>query len=283
MNGKTEVLKVFLNELTFARVRNTVAIDDNLLEFVDESGTTIRRENTDFQTKRRGFRRNEWDKVERSYSYYLGFAESTRGGDIHFDSKGHSYQNENFCELGVFTKQHHFNPPARGMLIVGNIVDPARPHFCKWARCSEAERLFVEFFLGRKKRFSPEDLHQLYVNRHISEGKQSDRLVSMAMLLIARDLKYFLDYRERHGTSIDEVVSNICTQFGEESLWEQYVEGALEQVRRHDDRDESPQLYYSQQIPRPAPEQIKDFQNYRQGKAAGLVTPFADLDLKSVS
>lgn len=273
-SGKFAVLKQYLSELTFARVRNAVAKDENLIAFTNRRGTTTYDDDPDFEERRREIGQKEWYETDRSYIFYYGFAEGTKGGDIHFDSKGHSYRNENFCELGVITKQQALNPPKRGCMIVGHVVNPERPHFCRWARCTESEKLFAEFVLGGKSHFSSEDLRQLYVHRHVSEGEHTNHLINMAMLLLAQDMDYYLDYRIRHGgNATDGQVHHVCVEMNfDPELWEKYKEKALTQ-------NLDPVLKYSALIPKPAPKPIIERRDVSDPEPVGIYTPFAGLKL----
>jgi hypothetical protein len=73
---------------------------------------------------------------------------------------------------------------------------------------------------GGKTRFSSEDQRRLFINRHISEGEHSNHLINMAMILLARDLEYFLSFRMRHGgNNVDSQVFDICNMY-DTALWE---------------------------------------------------------------
>lgn len=274
MSERLVELRQYLGELTFARVRNVVAKDENLVSFVNARGVTSWGDEPDFKERRREISPRTWYETDKSYTFYYGFAESTKGGDVHFDSKGHSYQNDDFCKLGVCTKQQALNPPRRGTMIVGQVVNGDKgPHFCKWARCTESERLFAEFVLSRRVRFSSEDLRRLYVSRHIREGEHTNHLINMATLLLARDLNHYLEHRIRHGgDNTDDQVYYVCVEMGfDPDLWKEYELKAREQNL---DRV----LKYSRLIPEPKPQPITERRAVEGDSApVDLNTPFANL------
>lgn len=260
-----------LEVLTFARVTNPVVKDEKLFHFTDARGISHWDDEPDFIECRYEMSSEQWHRVEKSYHFYFGFAHTTTG-DIHFDSKGHHHQLECYTGLGIMTKQFAMNPPTRGTWIVG-ITEPGKKgqHFRQWARCTESEKLFAEFVLSGKKNFSSEDRRRLCISRHISQGESSNRLCNMAMLLLARDLNYFLDTRMRHGGGcVDGQVFELCETFDYE-LWKEYEERARAQ-------NLDPALKYSEYIREPAPRPI--IEQRVGGKVENQVplnTPFAKL------
>ncbi len=272
LNEAFEALKRRLSGLTFALVTNTVAKDENLMSFVYK-GITTWNDEPGFEKRRSEISPNEWEKTDRSYHFFFGFAKS-KTGDIHFDSKGHNYHREDYTDLGIHTKQRALTPPSRGNWIVGSAINSKKPHFYQWTRCTEQEKLFTEFLLAGKTKFSDDDRRRLNISRHISEGPGYNRLINMAMLLLVRDLDYFLKTRLRHGgDSIDYQVFEIANVYDPE-LWEEYKGKALEQ-------NLDPVLKYSHLIPKPAPKPIVERRvDASEPDPVGLNTPFADLSLK---
>ena len=272
MNENIEALRRYLQALTFAQVVYTVAKDSNLSSFKDVTGGTTYSEDPDFEDRRRQMSRSAWVKTEKSYSFYYGFVRA-RSGPIHFDSKGQANASEEYSGLGVFTKQNRLTPPNSGQWIVGSVVNPDRPHYFRWARCTEQESRFAEFMLSGKTSFTAGDLRRLFINRDISAGEVTNRLVNMAMILLAKDVDYYLDIRRRHGGKcVDAQVFGVCEKY-DLKFWEEYKRRALEQSL-------DPVLKYSDLIPAPAPKPIVETRgNASDPEPVGINTPFADLKL----
>ncbi len=242
MSIKLEMLKEHLRGLTFACVTKTVTKEENLISFRNKRGFTTFAHGRDFRAHREVFTNPEWERAERAYEFYYGFSISPTG-DIHFDSRGRALD-PNFAHLGIETLQNRSCPPRRRSWIVGRLEVSGRLHFWDWVLCTEAEMLFVKFLREGKTRFSSDDLRRLCVSRHISEGESTNRLLNMAMLLLARNLEYFLDLRMQHGANCaDPQVYEICMEYDRE-LWDEYKQRALAQKL---DRV----LKYSELIPEP--------------------------------
>ncbi|MEK7646080.1 MAG: hypothetical protein AAB381_00085 [Patescibacteria group bacterium] len=270
MNTKLAALKQRLSELAFARVTNSVAKDDRLLSF-HHDGVTWWDDEPGFQDKWASLSRVEQRKAVPSYHFYFGFADGPTG-NIHFDHKGHEYRVEDYPALGILTKQKALNPPSRGQWIVGTVVNPERPHFYRWTRCTEAEMVFAKFLVEGKTQFSDKDLHHLYVHRHISDGPSTNRLINMAQILLARNFDYYLKMRSDHGGECaDPQVYSICQEYGDSEFWDMYRERAL--AERIDDSAFS----FSSVIPKPAPQPIVERRSESELAPIGLNTPFANL------
>lgn len=219
-----EGLKDYLKRLTFARVGNVISKDEDLIAFVDKSGMTSWSDDPDFLRRRNEFTPAEWKKTGgKSYKYYFGFA-----NNIYFQSKTQS-DDSGFSGLGVSTNQNRLEPLPIGTWIVGRL-DPkaSKPRFAKWAICTFQEKLFVDFMLGKRK-FSTsrlswmEQISTLFTNEEV----ETNHLVNMAVLLIIRDLEYYLDQRKLDGgIYVDHQVLRVCREYDLE-LWDEYRVKAL--------------------------------------------------------
>lgn len=271
MNEKFAVLRLHLSELVFAQVTNTVAKEEHLISF-SKDRITYWKDEPDFAGTWKSMGPGQRRGSEASYDFYFGFAQSILG-DIHFDSKGHRYNNNDFTGLGIITPQCALEPPTRCSWIVGCIDKTradhvSRPHFHCWARCTEAEKLFAEHLSRGRTKFGEEELKRLFVGRHQHKEEGSNRLINMALLLLAGDLDYFLRHRQKHGGEwIDPQVFEVCEDF-DTNLWEKYKELALTQRT------------YSTLIPEPAPQPIKELRaDAADSDLVGLSTPFTRLEL----
>ena len=270
MMTKLEELKKHLSGLTFARITSVIANDGDVFAFEDKCGRTVYDYDPDFEARRTEFSPGDWEKADKSYKFFYGFALGPNG-DIHWSSKGQRGEYGGITGLGINTNQNRLHPPRKFRWMVGRTVNPDKPHFWEWDLCTESEVLFAKFMLAGKTHFSSEDQRRLYINRHISEGEHTNRLVNMAMLLLARDLDYFLGFRMRHGgVNVDSQVFELCEQY-DIAIWEEYKARALAQ-------DIDPALKYSTLSPAPAPKVIKDNIS-GVGETIGLNTPFAGLQL----
>lgn len=228
---KVEVLKCHLGELTFARIDRVIAKSKDLRSFKARDGVIIRSENPEFERERSLFTEIEWPEVEKTFEHYFGFARSETE-DIYFQARTQS-RDDNFCCLGITTRQNRLILPKDGSLIVGRwSLTPKGKRFQRWALCSEEERLFTEFLLG-KRSFAelPQDRIQKLKSLCIivEEDVPNTRLMSLAALLILRDFEYFLDLRSLHGgLVVDYEVKSICEEF-DLGLWEGYKRQASAQ------------------------------------------------------
>ncbi len=266
---KVQELKQHLSALTFAQVTNVVVKDEDVIAFTDKRGTTIWDDDPWFHDMKREYSPREWKRVEKSCTFFFGFAQGASGA-IHFQSKG-QVDCEDLSGMGVFTHQNRSLSPRVGAWVVGHVIQSKRgPHFFQWAQCEEEEMIFADYLLGRKKfpaRPSSEDLSRLCISRHISRGESgTNHLLNMAMILLRRDFDYYLDMRKRHGGECaDSQVYGVSEKYDPE-LWEAYKSKALDQ------------RIYSRLIPEPAPRPIVDRMNSAEGSAVPLSTPFAGLE-----
>ncbi len=258
MAEQIQVLKKHLERITFTQVKTVIAKDENVFSF-DKDGVTFWDFDPGFAEALAELTPTERQNAELAYHHYFGF---TFLGELYFQMKDR-VDDENYACLGVRTTQAKIYPPKYGDWIVGKVV-PARKgcKFSSWSVCTEQERNFANFFLA--KRPLPSDRRELSLQ--LSIGTRSNRLLFMAILLIEKNLQYFLNLRKQSkADSVDSEVFQICREF-EPALWEQYT------TRCHEQR------IYSSLVKVPAPKPITDRPTGYE-PVVGLSTPFAGLNL----
>ncbi|MDD5165660.1 MAG: hypothetical protein PHG25_03985 [Candidatus Pacebacteria bacterium] len=275
MNEKYTQLLNKLGAVIVARVSKVVTKDKDLICFTAIGGGSIWDDDPRFEFERGRFSDVEWEKTERSYSHYFGFA--TYPGNL-FGSSGQIYfQRDDYLEVDYFNSNNNIhselNPPKVGDHLIGRyeLVPGKGLRLKSWSYISEFE-VYIRAGLINGLSMSEETVGKM----ETSSVKGRSQLVNFARLILNEQIGYYLNLKKTgapkaedeaytYRSRIDSMVYGVVNELRPD-LWEKYKEASLEEKM------------YSSTIREPAPTPIVDNLT-GHGEKVGLNTPFSSLKL----
>lgn len=267
MRVAVELLIERLNQLVFVKVTNLVTRDENVFSFESKSGMTVWDSDPWFGEEREKFSAGEWEKAEKSYLYYFGFARN-QNREFFFQKKNydvHRLSDPPFVNLS----NQSITPPSVGAMIAGYPTETSKGWALNdWFNVSHFELLVVNAVIG-KGVLIPRNIAEMTSDKDINVRD----LGEWARLVVLQDIGHYLNLRKMPDAKVQDIDWTVHrhTHVYRPELWQKYVEEC--QVQR----------IFSETVPVPAPKQIHDRLGVGCADPVGLVTPFANLTVGGVS